>query len=184
MNISNRSNSRNFETLKYFVHAMSMIVEGIPDPYYGESQNLKTLLNNSVQDDEQRKFDKLDYLQLMNFWEEYLWIKNQIDNEKILDIQSDYLAFLSTILYIKDKNQVGLLHELVMLNSEWKLCGDNLKMFLNPTKTARNYFYQYNGMHRRSPSINGKFLNVFVLIYAYRVWGIKGESVNLIKSIP
>ena len=51
---------------------MSLIVDEVPDPYNGEHHNIKNLIKNSIQDEEQSKFDKLDYLQLMYFWEEYI----------------------------------------------------------------------------------------------------------------
>jgi hypothetical protein len=64
---SSRSTNSNFSALRYFVHVLSMIVDGVEDPY------MYTNMDSKVERDEEiDRFEKLDYTALLEFWKEFM----------------------------------------------------------------------------------------------------------------
>ena len=62
--------NKNLEALRYFVHYIGDLIEGVPQVYNDTKILLDELALKKSDDPEIKKFKKLDYLSLIQFWKE------------------------------------------------------------------------------------------------------------------
>lgn len=75
-------------------------------------------------------------------------------NEHLLDIQSEFLAFLSTLLHLEEPDKEHYLSNLKFMDSNTQNWKNNFKSYLNLAKTGRNYYYAQNGVHSITPLLD------------------------------
>lgn len=75
-------------------------------------------------------------------------------NQHLHEIQSEYLAFLSTLLHIEKPEKEHYLSNLKFMDTNPQNCRNNFKSYLNLAKTGRNYYYEKNGVHSITPVID------------------------------
>jgi hypothetical protein len=139
---SSRSTNSNFSALRYFVHVLSMIVDGVEDPY------MYTNMDSKVERDEEiDRFEKLDYTALLEFWKEFMWYDKSMTQGNKTEIRNEFLAFLSTISHRLDSSKDHYFDDLLPLEQKWGIKEAINKSYLNVAKKGRDFFYSKNALH-------------------------------------
>lgn len=76
------------------------------DPLLGQSTDIEQIIMNTTRDEEYRKMKKLDYLAAIMFIKEgHCQIKFRREDDDFGELQNEFLAFLSTMMYSKQPDQ-------------------------------------------------------------------------------
>lgn len=137
---SSPSSNSNFFALQYFVHVLSMVVEGVEDPFNYTDVKVE-------RDEEIDRFEKLDYFALIEFWKEFMWFDKNIHQANKTEIRNEFLAFLSTISHRLDSSKSHYFDDLLPFKQNWGLKETIDKGYLNIAKKGRDFFYAKNALH-------------------------------------
>ena len=136
--LKNNTLDKNFslKTLKYFLYVQSQLINEVQNPFESSKQSLE-VLNFDFQfseDPEIINFMKLNFLALMEFWKEYIWIYHIDSTKNTFRVHDTYLRLIASIFSIvTPRNNTYSTAPFEWMKRSWKWTVDKATIFLNPT---------------------------------------------------
>ena len=129
------SKNLNFNALRYFLYVQSQLIDQIENPFSSNKQSLEAL-NFDFQfseDQELTNYIKINFLALMEFWKEYIWIYHLDSKKNSLKIHDTYVRLISSIFStVTSKNSTYSITPFEWIKSFCKWTVDKASIFLNP----------------------------------------------------
>ena len=150
-----KSKNLNRRAIKYYLYTQSLLVNEIESPFGKEIPELSKL-NFDFQyyeDTEIQKNEKLNYLALMEFWKEYVWVYHQNSPPELIKIHDEYMRLLVMLFPERSKKKENL-KPFEWMNHNCKCTVDKAAIFLNPAKMAHDYYISRKGVLPLQPSIS------------------------------